>query len=60
MTPFLKGPTDYIAKHREADLQFSTNRNYVEDLERIIATANSRSHTKVRLQSCIRTGPTAA
>ncbi|MCU1363476.1 MAG: hypothetical protein JWM55_1304 [Acidimicrobiaceae bacterium] len=37
MPPILVGLADYFAKHREAEPAFTAYRNYVEDLERIIA-----------------------
>lgn len=35
--PILQGISEYLARHREAEPAFTAYRNYVEDLERIIA-----------------------
>jgi hypothetical protein len=37
MSPILPGLSDYFAKHRDAEPAFTAYRNYVEDLERVIA-----------------------
>lgn len=36
MPPILVGLSDYFARHRDAEPAFTTYRNYVEDLERIL------------------------
>ena len=37
MAPIVAGLSDYFARHRQAEPAFTAYRNYVEDLERIIA-----------------------
>lgn len=37
MPQIVTGLSDYFARHREADPEYTTYRNYVEDLERLIA-----------------------
>ena len=58
MPPILVGLADYFARHRDAEPAFTAYRNYVEDLERIVALEYGEAEKRhAAIVACVRALP---